>query len=320
MEEITQEDAIQPRYESESYICNATSSSIFLYMLFQLLILFGSSIAGALILAICSAFFTGATIDDSLTDTLITIAELLGTIGGISLAVILIKNCLKIKLPPMRVMNCKMKSVLYYTALAMGLSSIFSFLVMGIDILLSGAGIHMTTPDFTMKYDLLNNLILLVSTCIVAPIFEELIFRGLILTALKKFGHVYAIVVTSLLFALLHGNIPQSLPIFFFSLVVCYVVIKMNSLLPAILIHFINNVYGVMGLYLSSNEIISNITFFIDILIMFFAIFVVVKRKNDIKTFINQHKGSTIRSYFKHVAPIVFLVFCIISIIGSFII
>ena len=79
----------------------------------------------------------------------------------------------------------------------------------------------MTTPDFSMKPDITYNLSIVLSACIIAPIMEELLFRGLILQTLKRYGNVFAILVTSLLFALLHGNLPPSVPVFALSMMIC---------------------------------------------------------------------------------------------------
>ncbi|MEG2295123.1 MAG: type II CAAX endopeptidase family protein, partial [Oscillospiraceae bacterium] len=45
--------------------------------------------------------------------------------------------------------------------------------------------------------------------CIVAPFTEEFIFRGVLLATLRKYGDLFAIVITSILFSLVHGNLGQ---------------------------------------------------------------------------------------------------------------
>ena len=51
-------------------------------------------------------------------------------------------------------------------------------------------------------------IIMLISIVIIAPIVEEIIFRGLILSRLNKvMNTTVALIVSSLIFAILHGHI-----------------------------------------------------------------------------------------------------------------
>lgn len=55
-----------------------------------------------------------------------------------------------------------------------------------------------------------------------APVAEEFLFRGYMYGALKNAtGRLFATVVISLLFAVVHGNLPALLPLFVFSLILC---------------------------------------------------------------------------------------------------
>ena len=78
---------------------------------------------------------------------------------------------------------------------------------------------------------------------IFGPIYEEIAFRGVILTVCKKYlGFNWANVIQALLFALIHGSL-SLLPVFFvFGFMGGYLVKKSNSLLPGIIFHIINNV------------------------------------------------------------------------------
>ncbi len=90
-----------------------------------------------------------------------------------------------------------------------------------------------STPDFSPTADPLSNLLLVFTSVIAAPLFEEYFFRGVCMMELKRYGNGFAILVTStFLFALMHGNIPQAVPFFFFSLILCYADIRTGSLLP----------------------------------------------------------------------------------------
>ena len=74
---------------------------------------------------------------------------------------------------------------------------------------------------------------------------EEFAFRGIVMGSLRKYSDGLAIVVSSAAFALMHGNFVQ-LPFTFCSgLVFGFIALKANSLLPAIIIHFLNNALSI---------------------------------------------------------------------------
>jgi len=70
---------------------------------------------------------------------------------------------------------------------------------------------------------------------------EETFFRGLMLSGLRRWGPWAAIVITALLFGLLHGSIYRLLPTFLLGLVLGYAVWRSGSLYCSILIHALNN-------------------------------------------------------------------------------
>lgn len=77
---------------------------------------------------------------------------------------------------------------------------------------------------------------------IFAPIFEEWLCRGMILRGLMtKMKPVWAIVISALFFAAIHGNPWQALNAFIIGLVMGYVYYRTGSLLLTMLIHFVNN-------------------------------------------------------------------------------
>lgn len=77
---------------------------------------------------------------------------------------------------------------------------------------------------------------------IVAPIAEEIIYRGFVLKSLTRFGKWFAIVVSSILFGLVHGNIIQTPFAFLVGLVLGYVAIE-YSIWWSIVLHMINNLF-----------------------------------------------------------------------------
>lgn len=83
------------------------------------------------------------------------------------------------------------------------------------------------------------------STVIIPPIVEEMMFRGMILQGLRRFGDGFAVIASAAMFGLYHGNFAQAVFAFLCGLILGYVAVRSNSLLPAILIHFLNNALSV---------------------------------------------------------------------------
>jgi sodium transport system permease protein len=82
---------------------------------------------------------------------------------------------------------------------------------------------------------------LLVLGCL-APLCEELAFRGFLLTALRRrFRTWTAILFCSFLFALYHANVFQFLPAFILGAVLGLLTVRTGSILPGVLFHVIHN-------------------------------------------------------------------------------
>ncbi len=72
------------------------------------------------------------------------------------------------------------------------------------------------------------------------PIVEEIIFRGLVMRGLERYGKQFAIIVSSIIFGAYHGNLVQGFFAFLVGVVLGYVAME-YSLKWAIALHLINN-------------------------------------------------------------------------------
>ncbi|MDR0696000.1 MAG: CPBP family intramembrane metalloprotease [Christensenellaceae bacterium] len=143
--------------------------------------------------------------------------------------------------------------------------------------------------DLMPKISLPNSLMFqIIFACLLPAIFEEFIFRGFLFGALKKRGNLKAAILTSIIFALFHGNLAQLVHQFALSMILCYVVETTANLLFANIIHFANNLTVVLvAAYLpevskldvasSANVISLLIICAIGIAVLYPAIFLLVK-------------------------------------------
>lgn len=85
-----------------------------------------------------------------------------------------------------------------------------------------------------------------VCTAVIPGLVEEFAYRGIVLGALKKYDARLAVLGSAFLFGMVHGNFSQIPFAFVVGLVLGYVRVKTDSMLPGILIHFGNNFYAVI--------------------------------------------------------------------------
>jgi len=88
-------------------------------------------------------------------------------------------------------------------------------------------------------------IIMLAAVGVVGPILEELIYRHCLLRPLRRYGDLQAVIITSLLFGFFHGNLTQFLYTAAAGFFLGMAAVKANSVIPAIIIHIINNTYQV---------------------------------------------------------------------------
>lgn len=103
---------------------------------------------------------------------------------------------------------------------------------------------------------LMNHPIGVFSIVIMAPLMEELLVRGGMQGHLmrKWKNPMWAIVVSSLIFGLIHGNPVQIFFAFLSGLALGWIYYRTGSLLPGILMHFINNGTSVLLFHLSGGK------------------------------------------------------------------
>lgn len=81
-----------------------------------------------------------------------------------------------------------------------------------------------------------------ISLVVIAPFAEELLFRGYLFGKLRKHVPLWvSILITSALFAFVHGQWNVGLDVFVLSIVLCLLRVVSGSLWPAILLHMLKN-------------------------------------------------------------------------------
>lgn len=84
----------------------------------------------------------------------------------------------------------------------------------------------------------------LIIISIIAPIFEELFFRKLLIDRTIKYGATLSILLSAFIFALFHGNLNQFFYAFLLGAFFAYVYTKTGNIIYTILLHAFVNFYG----------------------------------------------------------------------------
>ena len=105
-------------------------------------------------------------------------------------------------------------------------------------------------PDMASAWFLLFTLV------VIAPVFEEFIFRGVLMDALKPYGNGFAIFVTGLLFGLFHGNFNQLFYTAVIGIALGYIGNVTNSVFATTIIHaMFNSISGILLLLMTTPSV-----------------------------------------------------------------
>lgn len=125
----------------------------------------------------------------------------------------------------------------------------YLFLSFIVRILLEQLVIFMHTPstDIQVPLNIFEIIAEFIMSCVFAPVFEEIIFRfGLYKKLNKKLNFIISILITSIVFTLIHFyNIDGIIILLGISLIWHYSFYKTNNLIYPIFLHFFHNLYAV---------------------------------------------------------------------------
>ncbi len=112
--------------------------------------------------------------------------------------------------------------------------------------ILASFGFPWPNSASVMDKSVLSLVLSIVSTAVLPALVEEMVFRGYVLGALRPQGDGLAIVLSAMLFGLLHGNLLQIPFAFILGLIFAYLTVQTGSIWPAVLIHFLTNAFSVV--------------------------------------------------------------------------
>ena len=109
----------------------------------------------------------------------------------------------------------------------------------------------------------------ILAVCILAPVLEEFLLRGIIMHYLKKYGIIINIAISSLAFAILHFSPDTFIVMFFLGVLLGVIRVLTNSIWPCIIAHSANNFFAYILMFAPEFLSESNIYMIVLSIILF---------------------------------------------------
>ena len=159
------------------------------------------------------------------------------------------------------------------------------------------------------------------ATAVVPPFVEEFLFRGVILSQFRKYGDVFAIIASALLFGLLHRNFSQIVFAFICGLALGITLVRTNNIWIPVSIHmFVNGFYVLLNIVrFHCSTATYTAVFYIIILVMIFmslfSVLYLLLKKKQISEFRPGvlSTGSSMVNLFANPGILIFSGICIIQ-------
>lgn len=135
-------------------------------------------------------------------------------------------------------------------------------------------GLYLLTDKLPENSLAVSNIPLFIATtvviCLIPAIFEEVMFRGIIFNYFRQYGEKAAIVVSAILFAVMHLDYGNTMGTFALGIVAGLLVKHTNRLIYPMIAHFAMNLVSVTVSYISEFEMIMGV--YNDIFYMFILV------------------------------------------------
>lgn len=171
--------------------------------------------------------------------------------------------------------------------------SLFTYCNLALEIIFNHFGFTMQEA-LASATDPGEDFVTILYTALLAPFFEELIYRGFAIRYLERYGKVFAIILSAFLFGVMHGNIPQGLFAFFIGLLYGYIALE-YSVFWTFIMHFINN-FGLGFLYSKLLYNLSDTAVVImdkgmEVFAVVLTLFLIIKNRNKISAYFKKNKS-----------------------------
>ncbi len=188
---------------------------------------------------------------------------------------------------------------------------------------LDSIGLYVPSIDYVLEHSPMVYIAELLGAVILAPIGEELIYRGIVLRCSAKISQRFAIFFSAFIFGIMHGNPYQFVLGFLLGIPLAMVTLKTGSIVPAIICHMTNNLIAsiseIVGYF---NEKMSYVIPYIILVIFFITGMIVlisaaVNGRVKFPAYTSYHKSRTMPVLITSWSIIIVTVLYIIELVMS---
>jgi len=147
------------------------------------------------------------------------------------------------------------RNIMISVVLSLLCLAVFFFVVAGFDEFLKLLGRESSESSLIIS-DFGMYIAAVVVLALLPAIIEELIFRGVVLKGLSRYGMVAAVLGSAILFSLFHLSPTQTIFQFILGIVFAVIVIRTGKIVYAMILHFINNFIIVTYTYIAGTSVI----------------------------------------------------------------
>ena len=148
-----------------------------------------------------------------------------------------------------------------YFGRALGMFPAFYGLAISTNLIVLLISQFITDPDLNRSFNTVNELqadnlacagILFVQLVVIAPLFEEFWFRGIVMESLRPYGNGFAIFVSAFLFGLTHANFQQFFYAFVIGVCLGYIAVSTKSIITTTVMHaMFNSISGILLVFMT---------------------------------------------------------------------
>ena len=134
------------------------------------------------------------------------------------------------------------KDLMMSGTICLGLQTAAAVITVIVDAILKEFGLKSMTIDMTATDNsAAATIFMYFYACLLGPLLEELLYRGVLLQGMRKYNERFALIVSALIFGLMHQNYQQFVLGFLVGLVLGAVTLRSGSIVPAVIFHIIMN-------------------------------------------------------------------------------
>lgn len=133
------------------------------------------------------------------------------------------------------------------------LISMYSYAIVGDVLAQYGRSGYVDTSDIGTTP--LGFVVFLIYQCIIAPVTEELLMRGMLLRVFSRANQRFAVFATAMFFGLIHGNAAQFILGFLMGIFLAHITLRHGSVIPAVITHIFVNCFSLLYSYLNGGSL-----------------------------------------------------------------